>query len=321
MPTQGYTRLQELQVLRESVVKEQKLAQTGSKGGCAVDRWHLPAALVHSLAYGPLSSVELTSIGKASTEFWEALSQCRTLKSFRLENVCCLMGGAGRAFWKICRSVETLTVILCEAMDCLLIHNRMFRLKHLVVDRSGVQGQLDEWDKLAKPWICSPNLESLEYSYSSTSNGENEFHEMALDIKAAIAAAAGGINYYALSSDPGTDEDDENMGQYRGLIPGRKLHSLETDNYDIRVEDLGIIIDNMDTLRKLCVPCVDLGALALETLGRYRHTIVELDLQCDGINSSHLLNTVMSCTQLQVLTLSDIPPAALLESEPGHVSN
>ncbi|KAG0096587.1 hypothetical protein BGZ93_004315 [Podila epicladia] len=317
MPTQGYSRLQELEILRESTINEQKLAQTGSKGGSTINRWHLPTALVHSLAHGPLSSVELTSIDRASTEFWEALSQCRTLKSFRLENVSFPIGAAGPAFWKICRSVEILSVILCEAVDCLLIHNRMLRLKHLVVDRSEVQGQLDEWNKSAKPWICSPNLESLKYSYSSTSNGEDEFHEMVLDIKAAIAAAARGINHYATpSSDQGTDDDDENMEQYRGLIPGRKLHSLETDNYGIRDEDLGFIVDNMDTLRTLCVSWVSIGALALEALGRHRHTIVELDLQCDGINSSHLVNTVMSCTQLQVLTLRNIPSAALLESEP-----
>ncbi|KAF9311938.1 hypothetical protein BG003_006837, partial [Podila horticola] len=316
MPMQGYARLQGLEILRESFIKEQKLAQAGPKGGCAVDLWHLPTALVHSLAYGPLSSVELTSIDKASTEFWEALSQCRTLKSFRLDNVCFPIGAAGPVFWKICRSVESLTVILCEAMDCLLIHTRMFRLKHLVVDRSEVQGQLDEWDEFAKPWICSPNLESLEYSYSSTSSGEDEFHEMVLDIKAAIAAAAEGRNHYASEEADEVDDKKEDIEQYRGLIPGKKLHSLETDNYGIRDEDLGYIVHNMDTLRKLCVPWASLGALALEALDRHRHTVVELDLLCDGTNASQILNTVMSCPRLQILTLCNIASTALLESKP-----
>ncbi|KAG0021518.1 hypothetical protein BGZ81_008895 [Podila clonocystis] len=316
MPTQGYTRLQELEILRESSVKEQKLAQIGSKGGCAVNLWHLPAALIRSLAFGPLCSVELNSIDKASTEFWEALSQCRTLKSFRLYNVLFPIGGSSPAFWKICRSVETLTVILCEAIDCLLIHTRMLRLKRLIVDRSEIQGQHDEWVELAKPWICSPNLESLEYSYSSTSCGEDEFHEMVLDIKAAIVAAAEGRNYYVTPDSVQGDEDDEDMEQYRGLIPGRKLHSLETDNFGIKDEDLGFIVDNMDMLRKLCVPWVSLGALTLEALGRHRHTIVELDLPCDSTNSSQILNTAMSCPHLQILTLCNIASSAFLETEP-----
>lgn len=137
----------------------------------------------------------------------------------------------------------------------------MFWLKHLTVDRAEIKCFLDSWQS-AKPWICSPNLETLEYNASTTSHCKDELHEMALDIKAAIVAAAEGRNHYARapgstiqnSGDGDNDEhyedddddeydeddehddeydyftfdndDDEDMEQYRCLIPGKKLHTL-----------------------------------------------------------------------------------------------
>ncbi|KAI9236109.1 MAG: hypothetical protein BYD32DRAFT_437754 [Podila humilis] len=336
MPTVGYTHLKELEIIRESVVKERKLVLTRPKGGCALNLWHLPTALLRSQVNGPLTSVELTGIDNASIEFWDALSQCRSLMSFRLENVYCPVDWA--PFWKICLCVKTLAFVLTEGRDCLIIRRRMFLVKHLTVDRSEIEGQRDNW-QLAKSWTCSPNLETLKYCRSSTSPCEDELHEMAEDIKAAIAAAAEGRNHYARapkgviqSSGDGDDDEhdgdydyinyndddkekDEDMEQYRGLIPGKKLHTLETDNHDIRDEDLGFIVNNMDTLRKLCVPYFSFGVVTFEALDRHRHTIVELNLRCGPNDSSQVLNTVTKCTQLQILTLSDVDSEAFVQSD------
>ncbi|KAF9384772.1 hypothetical protein CPB97_005391 [Podila verticillata] len=188
----------------------------------------------------------------------------------------------------------------------------MFLVKHLTVDRSEIEGQRDDW-QLTKSWTCSPNLETLKYCRSSTSPCEDEFHAMAEDIKAAIAAAAEGRNHYINYNDD-DEEKDEDMEQYRGLIPGKKLHTLETDNHDIRDEDLGFIVNNVNTLRKLCVPYFSFGAVTFEALDRHRHTIVELNLRCGPTDSSQVLNTVTRCSQLQILTLSDVDSEAFVQS-------
>lgn len=141
------------------------------------------------------------------------------------------------------------------AKDCLLVHARMLRLKHLTMVRSYIRSGRDGWES-AKSCLCSLNLETLRFNRSYTSYRDDKFHEMVVEIKAATAAVAVEKNYYALahSEAHATDELDEDVERYRGLIPGKKLHSLETDKDDIKDEDLGFLVNNMETLRNLCCP-------------------------------------------------------------------
>ncbi|KAG0039289.1 hypothetical protein BGZ82_008893 [Podila clonocystis] len=208
----------------------------------------------------------------------------RKLKSLHMDHAYFPFAESGPPFWKICRSVETLSVFNSEDKDCLLVHIRMLRLKHLTMVRSHVRSERDGWE----------------------SANDDEFHEMVEDIKAATAAAAAGKNYYALDLGAhAADELDEDMEKYRGLIPGKKLHSLETERDNIMDEDLGFLVDNMETLRRFCLPNLSLGPAAIGALGRHHRTIVELDLRGSS-NGSRVLKTVMSLTQLEVLALDPV---------------
>lgn len=115
------------------------------------------------------------------------------------------------------------------------------------------------------------------------------------------------------------DEDevtnDEDMEQYRGLIPGKKLHSLQTDKV-IQDEDLGFIVNNMDTLRKLGVPNVPLGIATMDALRCHHATIVELSLQYGSTNTSQVLSTVTGLAQLVVLALDLVNVADFVQSGP-----
>ncbi|KAG0333030.1 hypothetical protein BG000_009525 [Podila horticola] len=130
------------------------------------------------------------------------------------------------------------------AKDCLLVHARMLRLKQLTLVRSYIRSGRDDWES-AKSCLCSLNWETLCYNRSYTLYRDDEFHEMVVEIKAATAAAAAEKNYYALahSEAHATDELDED-----------KLHSFETDKDDFKDEDLGFLVNNMETLRNLCCP-------------------------------------------------------------------
>lgn len=123
----------------------------------------------------------------------------------------------------------------------------MFWLKHLTVDRAEIKCFLDSWQS-AKPWICLPNLETLEYNASTTSHCKDEFHEMALDIKAAIVAAAEGRNHYARvpgstiqnSGDGDNDEhyDDDGDDEYDEVDEHDDEYDYFTfDNDDDEEED------------------------------------------------------------------------------------
>ncbi|KAG0021519.1 hypothetical protein BGZ81_008896 [Podila clonocystis] len=316
MPTCGYTHLQELVIHQD---QRHRRARN--------DPWPLLAALMRRLANNsPLSTLEMVRDNSATAEFWEAVSLCRQLTTLRFNGYSFPWDDAGTRgapfyFWKVCRSVETLDVYNCEAIDCLLIHARMFRLKHLCMTHFYAHTRREGWES-AVPWLCSPNLETLVYNDSTTSRHNDEVHAMVVDIKAAIAAATEGRDHYALASESnnqGADDMDakekEDMKHYRGLIPGKKIHSLEIDLHDIRDEDLGFIVNNMDTLSRLCTRFHLIGPTTIEALGRHHHTIVELDFQCGSTNTCQVLNTVMSITQLQVLALRNIDHAAFVQSD------
>lgn len=144
---------------------------------------------------------------------------------------------------------------------------------------------------------------------------QDGFHEMVLDIKAAIAAAAAeGRNHYGLTPDgndygEGRVGDDEGVGQCRG-IPEKGLHSLQTDKV-IQDEDLGFIVNNMYTLRKLGVPNAPLGIAAMDALYCLHAAIVELSLHCGSTNTSQVLSTITDLAQLEVLTLDLVNIAVL----------
>lgn len=95
-----------------------------------------------------------------------------------------------------------------------------------------------------------------------------------------------------------------------------KLQSLESNKVNIQDEDLGFIVNNMDTLRRLCAPNVSLGTLTLDALDRHRHTIVELNLQSGPMKTSRVLKTVMSLTPLKDLALDLVNVAAFVQNEP-----
>lgn len=86
---------------------------------------------------------------------------------------------------------------------------RLFKLKNLSIK------DLITEDKDAKStqgchWLCSPNLESLDYTAVSTRTSEVEVAMMVQDIKEAIVAAAEGRNHYEQDQ----DISDENVEQY-----------------------------------------------------------------------------------------------------------
>ncbi|KAF9383498.1 hypothetical protein CPC16_008894 [Podila verticillata] len=318
MPRQGYIRLTELEISQKRYYSEQEMVRNWFNGVRAVNLWHLPIALLHSLADGPLSSLKVTNIYESYVEFWEATLQCRQLKSFHLRDVFFPESQIGLPLWKVCRSVETLNLSSCLPICTVPFHTRLFRLKHLTMHNTHFEFEdYDKWESV-KSWLCSPNLETLEYSNSSTSYCSDEFHEMVEDIRAAKVAAAEGRNHYELAPDSSTCGKgvDEDVELYRGVIPGKALHSLETDNSDIEDEDLGFLVNNMDALRKLCVPYFSFGAVTMEALDRHRLTIVELSLLCDSVNTSQALSTVMSCAQLEILELDFVAIADFVQSEP-----
>lgn len=233
--------------------------------------------------------------------------QCRRqLKSFHLDGGYFRHGNSG--LWKVCRSVESLDVTLSDPDDRLPFYTRMFRLRHLVMEWEGVL-----------PWLCSPNLETLKYNYRSPSMREDEFHVMVEDIKAAIAAAAEGRNHYEAATYGSSIYDDDGVGedleQYCDLIPGRKLHSLETDRR-IEDEDLGFLIANMKVLRKLCVSRALIGTATIAALDRHRYTVVELSLTCDSINTAAVMSAVMGLMQLETLTLESVDTKVFVQSGP-----
>ncbi|KFH69017.1 hypothetical protein MVEG_05819 [Podila verticillata NRRL 6337] len=71
--------------------------------------------------------------------------------------------------------------------------------------------------------------------------------------------------------DSGVDDDgdDEASPQYRGLVPARKLYTLETVLDAIQDQDLAFLLDHEErTMQVLCVPTSKAGVLIIKALKR-----------------------------------------------------
>jgi len=101
------------------------------------------------------------------------------------------------------------------------------KFKHLNLENASINNEsLDLADgSQTRSWFCSPKMESLRFVHSknSTLTIGSELTMMAADIRAAITAAAEGHNH----SDQDKEHTDEDVDQHCGLIPGKKLYSIE----------------------------------------------------------------------------------------------
>ncbi|KAF9307371.1 hypothetical protein BGZ74_005811 [Mortierella antarctica] len=301
MPTDGYNRLTTLRIIH-----------VHNRARREPEIWPPLVQLVQRMAGGPLVAVELVSTN-AIPEFWEALSHYH-LKSLSLENS---MSPSPRdttamaCFWKICRSVETLNLRFSNGYACPLIRSRLFQLKHLDLEHSNIKSSNPDWSQ-ARPWLCSPNLESLRFVHSKTSASGSELKAMAADIRAAMVAAAKGLNHYEQDK----DHADEGLEQYRGLIPGKKLHSIEVGPGfgGASNEDLCLLISNCDVLRKWCVPHSSLSALGFDSLLRHCDTLVELDLRTEMAMSPVVLALMCHCPHLEALSVDEMDISIFLRN-------
>lgn len=286
MPTQGFTRLTSLKIVRPR-----------GQYGRDLEVWPSLSQLLQnqSMADCSLIAMEVNST-RGTTEFWDALATHR-LKSLSLSHIM-LPRPFELSFWKIFRSVETLNIRDARSRICPLVCSRLFQLKHLDMEDCTIKSENPQ----ARPWLCSPYLESVRYIHSATSvNQRFELSVMAADIQEATVAAAEGRNHY--DQDKGHGEDVE---QYRGVIPGKNLHSIEFGRMPARTTDLDIVINNVDALQKLCVPYLPLGLTTFGALMRHAGTLVELNLRSEAYMTDGILALMQLCPKLESLSVSQV---------------
>ncbi|KFH70339.1 hypothetical protein MVEG_03190 [Podila verticillata NRRL 6337] len=245
------------------------MAKNGPNG--ARDLHHLLVTLLQSQVDGPPCLVKLRYYDSPPSKFLADANAMPSAQEPLFRDVL-RSSKHGPRFWKVFRSLDSLKV-----------------------DKAQAQGQDYDWGA-AKSWLCSRSLKSVKYICSRTSSvSEDEFHEIVLDIKAAIAAAEKRRNHYALPPDnnyhdahdshdahdvfeeEANDDDNGQDGHEEVQAEDREDeeeddHKFDYEEDDMKSnrglipeknlhtvetdEDLGYIIHNMDTLRQLCVPRV-----------------------------------------------------------------
>ncbi|KAF9392658.1 hypothetical protein CPB97_011638 [Podila verticillata] len=207
---------------------------------------------------GALASVALNNV-QCGLEFWEAMPLCPQLKFLSLP-----------------------------------IYARLFKLKHLRI-RDLIAQDKDANSTQGRHLLCSPNLESLNYTAVNPRTSEVEVAMMVQDIKEAIVAAAEGRNHYEQDQ----DTTDENVEQYQGLIPGKKLHTINLPSGGVKDLDLDFLINNTDALRSLSGR-ITLNDTILESLMLHCNTLVKVDIRCGTYVICQLLDR---CPLLQELVV------------------
>jgi len=287
----------------------------------------LEALIINQANTGTLSLIDLGH-SRGTPGFWAALARCQSLKTLRLRDmnlhhevvsVPCLL--------KICSTVETIVFedvsIPRYGMTRRSFNGPLMRLKHLKLRGMWLTDDDDDSDGddglSTVSWTCSPNLESLSMVEGPEGSEETLGQLLYLDvitaeIRAALAANREGRRFYTCphgSKDNDDDDDDDDAHeQYRGLVPARKLHTLETVSHTIQDHDLAFLLDHVERpMQVLCVPTSKAGPLTIKALARHyahltklnvRHTNIS-SIDVNNISSPHVLTLLQCCPQLRSL--------------------
>ncbi|KAF9389918.1 hypothetical protein CPB97_010328 [Podila verticillata] len=280
--------------------------------------WAVLTALL-STTTKTLSQVDL--FNDCTPPSWHALAQCEALSTLRLRNINVNTNDVPLVH-KVCTMVETLDledVVFPEAMSQLPYSAPLMRLRHLrmrgvVWRRSGwhsgwyVSSASDETDAdgvMTAPWTCSPLLESLLVVTPTTGwRWPYRLEDVTAAIRAALAADEAGWSFYSCPhTKHEVDEGGHNLcEQYRGLVPARKLHTLETVNGTMRDHDLAFLLDHVEkTMQVLCVPTAKVGSLTVNALARHYTTLTKINVRHANIGSLGVLTILQNGSQLHSL--------------------
>ncbi|KAI9232563.1 MAG: hypothetical protein BYD32DRAFT_466144 [Podila humilis] len=292
LPTYGYLRLSSLTI---SPIDESH----------NVNMWASLIEVVQNLAKrrdNPLSTIELNTQA-GSLELWSALSTCHQLRSLTLVDLQ-INEPKFPAFWKVCSTVES--IHLCNTKAQAYGHpaesafrKRLLYLKQLTMEDasallwSGLSGQS------SLPWIRAPNLETVSLTGEEILR-KSDLKNWVLDIAwAKQAADFGGMFYgrdgieydleyvYATpyevpdnaSDIVKSDEEDLDMEQYDGLIPGEKIHSFECRYPPLDYGgSMSTVIENMHLVQKMSINRLKSASRCLESLSKHLETLVELNI-------------------------------------------
>ncbi|KAG0034594.1 hypothetical protein BGZ82_005695 [Podila clonocystis] len=227
--------------------------------------------IVHTLANGPLSTIELSN-EPATATFWDALASCTRLRTLVLRTLT-IPSDQFLSFWRVCFQVESLflptAIINCDGHATQSwFFKRSARLKHIVLENDFTLKRNYEYElrwaiNSSRPWLCTPFLESFHCT------GDVRIEDMSglvEEIEYATKAAAGGRELYlngglaqgALSVKEDdcdhrrfrTPEDPIDTEQFRGLIPGKRIREFHCPLPNLTSGALAKLISNMDALEK-----------------------------------------------------------------------
>lgn len=330
LPTYGYSCLASLKI---SPIDESH----------NVNMWASLIEVVQNLAKrkdNPLSSIELNTQA-GSLEFWLALSTCRRLRSLTLVDLL-INEPKFPAFWKVCSTVESIHLRNTKAQAYghpaePAFRKRFFRLKHLTMEGASalLWGGLSGQSSL--PWIRAPNLETVSLTGEEILR-KSDLKNWVLDIEWANEAAdlgsvfygRNGIEYdleYMYSSsyeapDNGSDivdgdEEDLDMEQYDGLIPGKKIHSFECRYPPLDYGgSMSTVIENMHLVQKMSINRLKSASRCLESLSEHLETLVELNIWQCYLPSTTVVMFLEECPLLQVFVGDVVGSGVVLESQP-----
>lgn len=278
------------------------------------ETWAFLAKLVSS-ATDTLSLVDLCT-DRGTPAFWHALARCQALKTLRMSHTS-VNNIEVPLVHKVCAMVETLdfqNVTIAVAMSQPPYSAPLMRLRHLRMRgipwgwTGWLSNDADEADDRAMivPWTCSPNLESMVVvDKLNKASGRLRLFRLEVvtaDIRAALAANEAGRNFYSIPhSKNEVHGGDKLCEQYRGLIPARRLHTLETVSETMQDQDIAFLLDHVETMQVLCVPTSQAGLLTTSALARHYTTLTKINVRHTNLGSLDVLTIMQNCSHLHSL--------------------